>query len=89
MRISGGSVVGTDVPSRRAAQARPISPHRTGGPEMISTLTPALAAEHRADLHAAAAQHRLARLARARSGVRATWTGRFRPAARRPRLALG
>ena len=56
---------------------------------MISTLTPALAAEHRADLHAAAARHRLAREARPRSGVRVTWIGRLFPAARRPRLVLG
>jgi hypothetical protein len=56
---------------------------------MISTATPALAAEHRADLLAEAAQHRIARAARPRGGVRVTWIARFVAGARRPRLALG
>jgi len=56
---------------------------------MNSTFSPALAAEHRADLLAEAAQHRLVRSARTRTGVRVTWFARFIPAARRPRLALG
>jgi hypothetical protein len=56
---------------------------------MTSTFTPALAAEHRADLLAEAARHRLARSARTHSGVRVTWLARFVATARRPRLALG
>jgi hypothetical protein len=56
---------------------------------MISTITPALAAEHRADLLAEAAQHRLARSARTSSGVRVTWVARFASTSRRPRVVLG
>lgn len=56
---------------------------------MTSTITHALAAEHRADLLAQAEHHRLVRSARGRAGVRVTWFARFAPAVRRPRLATG
>jgi hypothetical protein len=56
---------------------------------MTSTLTHALATEHRADLHAEAARHRLARAARTGRGVRISWFARSARTAQRPRLAMG